>query len=124
MSARQFQEQVLAEIALQQQRIAEFAGRKSLAHLDDGGLEPAFVADTQLDAGLLDGRDRGLRVGGGRAQRLLAEDVASRPRGRDDLFGVLLLRRAEDDGIDICVRQRILEPRRGRDAERDAAARA
>ena len=49
---RQFQELVLAEIAFQQQRIAEFAGGKALAHLDHGGLEPALVADAQLDAGL------------------------------------------------------------------------
>src|SRR5258708_1569662 len=35
----QFQEFVLAEIAFEQQRIAELAGLKSFAHLDDGGFE-------------------------------------------------------------------------------------
>ena len=115
---RQFQEQILAEIALHQQRIAEFAGRKPLSHLDHGGLEPAFVADTQLNAGLVHGRNRSLRVGRGGAERLFAEHMASGRRGRDDLFGMALLRRRENDRLNPGVGQRILEIRGGLDAER------
>ena len=118
LSARQFQKQILAEVSFQEQRIAEFAGRKPLPHLDDGRLEAAFVADTQLDAGLLHGGKGGLRVRRGRAERLLAEDVASGLRGRDDLPGVPFLRRAENDGVDLGIRQRILKSRCGLDAER------
>ena len=116
--ARQFQELVLAEIAFQQQRIAEFAGRKPLAHLDNSGLEAPFVSDAQLDTGLPHRRNRRLRIGHRRAQRLLAEHVTTRPCRCNDLFGVVLLRRTEDDGVDIWIGKRILEPQCRLDAKR------
>src|SRR3974390_3423897 len=97
--------------------MAEFAGRKSPAHVDECGLEPSFMADAQLDAGRVRGRDRGLRIFGRRAQRLFAEDMTSRLRGGNDLLRMLLLWRAEDDGIDIPARPCIIESRRGFDPQ-------
>jgi hypothetical protein len=46
--ARQFKEFVLAKIAFQQKRIAEFARRQSpFSHLNHSGLKTPFVSDAQ-----------------------------------------------------------------------------
>src|SRR5258708_31135462 len=88
----QFQEFVLAEIAFEQQRIAELAGLKSFAHLDDGGFETAFVSDAQLHPRPSHHPDGRLPLRRRRAQRVLPKNVTSPPPPRNDLPPLLLPR--------------------------------
>src|ERR1700686_979488 len=97
--------------------MAELPGCKSPAHFDECGLETPLMADAQLNTGGVRGRDRGFRIYRRRAQWLLAEDMPSRFRGGNELLRMLRLWGAKDDGIDILVRQRVLEPRRGCNTE-------
>ena len=115
---RQLQEQVLAEVRLDRQGGAERA-RPDLRHeVEDRRLEAPFMADAERQPRRGDRRDRTLRLGRRRAQRLLAEDVLAGRGGRDDLVGMELVRRREDHGIDVRLDQRVLEPRARVEAER------
>ena len=79
------EEFVLAEIRLDLQRRAEFAGLDHPAELEDRRLEPALVADAELHARVLASCDGGGRIGAGEAERLLTEHVLAGLGGLHDL---------------------------------------
>ena len=76
---------------------------------DDRGLEAAFVPDAELQAGGGDRVDGALGVVARSAERLLAGHVLAVRRRGDDLFGVELVRRAQDHGVDGVVAQHGVE---------------
>ena len=70
------------------------------------------VADDQLAAVGLGGRDDALGVGDGRRQRLLDEDVAAGLQRRDRVVGMAVRIGVDRDEVGLLVAQRVLEVER------------
>ncbi len=98
-------ENIVAEIRLDMHQRAELAVARQRHCVHDGRFEPAFVADGHLHAGLFDGFHRPQGGRAVQAERFFAKDVFARAGGRDDLFFVQRMRRCQDHGVDIVVRQ-------------------
>ena len=68
-----------------------------------------MMSDRDHDAGAFAGIERGLRVGLGQRERLLAIDVFVRRGSSFDLSTVFGVRRRQDDGLNRWIRQNVFE---------------
>ena len=85
------------------QNRSQLARPDPLAQLRHLRVEAAVVAEPERDARSSRRRDRGLGVGLGQRERLLAEDVLAGSGGGDDLRRVQRVRRREHDRVDLRI---------------------
>lgn len=84
---------------------ADRPGVDQLLGLRDGRQEQLVVGAHEGDTGLLDGGGDLHGLLRCQAERLLAQDVLAGARGGDDRVLVQVMRQADVDGVDVCLRQ-------------------
>ncbi len=116
-------EQIVADIGLQMQDLAEFAGLDRAARILHRRFVAAFVPDAEHDPGTVARGENALGARGGQGQRLFAEDLLAGGNGREDLLLVLAVRGGDHDRVHIPVREHLVQGRVQREAMRSCEVR-